>query len=247
MRCRWFTVDNEVLHVNTAMVIRDQCIIYVEMDSSPFSACAPMKPRLSPRTCNSHTYFPRHEQNRGGQQSLLTLGAFFYILFTRPVWGRKLICAALHVIRGAPATYLSHSVSLWLFGWSAVLYWSVLFLSCGFETIPALWMSDDSLPALHLDSVWASLTSPALSADVINRKRQHVTSLRRHLTLIGQCFPPLPDWQSEITVLVYFVLHSSQWRKRRYVNQESRLRTALNNLLSINHNHDIYVTLMQLF
>lgn len=39
--------------------------------------------------------------------------------------------------------FVSFSLPVWIGGST---YWSVLFLSCGFETVPTLWMSDDSLP-----------------------------------------------------------------------------------------------------
>lgn len=166
-----------------------------------------MKPRLYPCLCNSQTYFPRHDQNRGNcQQSLLTIGPVFlsYIWAYRP-WLR----AETHLVStkwvykypfDIPKLLHVFSLPVWMDGNT---YWSVLFLSCGFETIPTLWMSNDSLPismghAGHTDSLWFFLTSPALSVDVINRKHQHVTSLRGNLTLIVMFLSPLPDSQSTV-------------------------------------------------
>lgn len=130
---------------------------------SYLSQCAsvPVKPRLYPCQCNSPTYFPRYEQNQGCcQQSLLTIGPVFlsYLSAGRPSWGEKLIWPAADVVMAALLAYPSYSVSfslsLLLFGWMAVPYWSVLFLSCGFETVPTLWMSDDSLPILDVLGTW---------------------------------------------------------------------------------------------
>lgn len=135
------------------------------------------------------------------QQSLLTIGPVF-LSYLWPSWGQKLIWSAPNVITWTLLTYLSHSVSfclpLHLSGWMAIPYWSVLFLSCGCETVPTLWMSDDSPPlgnAGYVDCLWVFLD---VTVDVINRKQQRVTSLRGDLTLIIMFFFLSFTWQRQL-------------------------------------------------
>lgn len=164
--------DGGGVHGNTEL---NQCIIY----SSLFSVSGPLLQwnRVYIHAHVIHRLISPDVNRSSCQQSLLTVGSVFlsYLWVGWPIWGQKLICTAPNVIIGTLLSDILKPLGLFLClsGWMEIPYWSVLFLSCGFETIPTLWMSDDSLPleyAGYMDSLWVVLTSPALSVDVLNRK-----------------------------------------------------------------------------